>query len=74
MISIVRERKQESFYDVSEGQFFLYEDELHLKLPCHNAFCFNTKQKCGHREGELVEFCDPATEVVPVDVKITRKD
>lgn len=74
MITILREREYKNFYDAEEGQFFLYNNELYLKVfenDVYNALSFETN-------GELKKaFFTEDEKTIPVDVRISfseRKD
>ena len=62
-------RKTICFQDLAEGDFFLWENELHIKIE--NTY--NTEQVCVRiRTGEhYSEMC--GTEVIPVVATITWK-
>lgn len=68
MITILRERGYKSFYETEEGQFFLYNNELYLKVfenDVYNALSFETN-------GELKKaFFTEDEKTIPVDVRIS---
>lgn len=74
MITILRERGHRSFDEIEEGQFFLHNNKLYLKVyetDTYNALSFETSEGA-----EDVLFLEDE-EATPVDVKITileRKD
>lgn len=68
MITILRERGYKSFYEIEEGQFFLYNNELYLKVfenDVYDALSFET-------DGELKKaFFTENEKTIPVDVRIS---
>lgn len=74
MITILRERGYKSFDDIEEGQFFLHNSKLYLKVyetDTYNALSFETSEGA-----EDILFLEDE-EAIPVDVRITileRKD